>query len=69
MQAARAGAEKVFACEMFKSWANIAKQNVEENHYRDVITVFNKHSSELTLEGMERNLSNEQIWGKNAIFW
>lgn len=51
LQAARAGAEKVFGCEMFRSWAEIAAKNVIENGFENVITIFNKHSSALTVEG------------------
>ena len=51
LQAARAGAEKVFGCEMFRSWAEIAAKNVAENGFENVITIFNKHSSALTVEG------------------
>ncbi|CBK20091.2 uncharacterized protein [Blastocystis hominis] len=50
LQAARAGAEKVFGCEMFRSWAEIAAKNVIENGFENVITIFNKHSSALTVE-------------------
>ena len=50
MQAARAGAEHVYACEMFKEWVEVAKQNVVENGFANVITVINKHSSSLTVK-------------------
>lgn len=36
---------------MFRSWAEIAEKNVIENGFKDVITIFNKHSSALTVEG------------------
>lgn len=60
LQAARAGAEHVYACEMFKEWVEIAKQNVTENGYDGVITVINKHSSALTVKN-ESNLDNYGI--------
>ena len=50
LQAARAGAEHVYACEMFKEWVEVAKQNVVENGFANVITVINKHSSSLTVK-------------------
>lgn len=50
LQAARAGAEHVYACEMFKEWVEVAKQNVIENGFANVITVINKHSSALTVK-------------------
>lgn len=49
LQAARAGAQRVYACEMFAGWAEIATKNVIANGYQDVIKVFNKHSSTLTV--------------------
>lgn len=52
LQAARAGAEHVYACEMFKGWAEIARKNVTENGFDDVITVINKHSSSLVVKSV-----------------
>ena len=33
---------------MFKEWVEVAKQNVVENGFANVITVINKHSSSLS---------------------
>jgi singapore isolate B (sub-type 7) whole genome shotgun sequence assembly, scaffold_0 len=35
---------------MFKGWAEIARKNVTENGFDDVITVINKHSSSLVVK-------------------
>lgn len=42
--------EHVYACEMFKGWAEIARKNVTENGFDYVITVINKHSSSLVVK-------------------
>lgn len=53
MQAARAGAEKVFGCEMFASWCEVARANVKENGFEDIIKIINKHSSNLIVKSDE----------------
>ena len=70
LQAARAGAEHVYACEMFSGWAEIATKNVKENGYESVITVFNKHSSTLSVKPFNLSTSNEEMtkYGWNWIF-
>lgn len=50
MQAARAGAEKVYGCEMFASWCEAAKENVKENGLEGVVKIINKHSSALQVK-------------------
>jgi tRNA A58 N-methylase Trm61 len=35
---------------MFHSWAEVARKNVSENGYSDVITIFSKNSSELKVK-------------------
>ena len=49
MMAARAGANKVVACEMHPQLATIAKEIVKDNGYKDKITVHSKKSTALTL--------------------
>jgi len=46
---ARAGASKVFACEMISSVANVARKIIESNGLQDVISVINKRSDEIIL--------------------
>ena len=53
MQAARAGAEKVYGCEMFGSWCEVARANVKENGFENIITIINKHSSNLIVKSNE----------------
>lgn len=53
MQAARAGAAKVYGCEMFSSWCEVAKANVQENGFSNIITIINKHSSNLIVKSKE----------------
>jgi len=50
LQAARAGAERVYAGGVVEGWAEIARKNVTENGFDDVITVINKHSSSLVVK-------------------
>ena len=50
LQAARAGAERVYGCEMFRSWAEVAKRNVTENGFDGVITIINKNSRDLIVK-------------------
>lgn len=51
LQAARAGAERVYSCEMFRSWADVARKNVTENGFDGVITIINKNSRDLVVKG------------------
>ena len=51
LQAARAGAERVYGCEMFRSWADVARKNVTENGFDGVITIINKNSRDLVVKG------------------
>ena len=48
LQAARA--ERVYGCEMFRSWAEVAKKNVTENGFDGVITIINKNSRDLVVK-------------------
>ena len=70
LQAARAGAEHVYACEMFSGWAEIAAKNVKENGFESVITVFNKHSSSLSVKPSSPPSSSEEVtkYGWNVVF-
>ncbi len=47
MMAARAGAKKIFACEMVRPVADVARTVISANGYSDQINVFAKKSSEL----------------------
>lgn len=53
MQAARAGAAKVYGCEMFPSWCEVARANVKENGLDNIVTIINKHSSKLIVKNKE----------------
>lgn len=70
LQAARAGAEHVYACEMFSGWAEIATKNVKENGFESVITVFNKHSSSLSVKPSSPTSSSDEgaKYGWNVVF-
>ena len=70
LQAARAGAEHVYACEMFSGWAEIASKNVKENGFESVITVFNKHSSALSVKPSSSTSSSDEVakYGWNKVF-
>ena len=64
MQAARAGAKKVYGCEMFASWCEVARANVKENGFDDVVTIINKHSSNLTVKSKEHPFDYGRIWNR-----
>ena len=49
MMAARAGAKKIFACEMVRPVADVARTIVESNGYKDKIKVIGKKSNELKI--------------------
>lgn len=57
MQAARAGAQKVYGCEQFKEMAHIAQNVVKENGFESVITILPVRSTSLHVreENMESN--------------
>ena len=49
MMAARAGAKHVYACEMNKDLAEVAKKVVATNGYADRVTIFHKKSTDLNV--------------------